>query len=199
MFTSESNGAEIVCVTCRRLCPRPLEKQAELIAAAGVKKLILREKDLTEQEYQRLAEKMLERCEILGIECILHTFSKTAERLGCRKIHIPLHLMSSKLKESFSTLGCSVHNVEEAVKAQQLGATYLTAGHIFATDCKKGLPPRGLDFLSEVCRSVSIPVYAIGGINSNNINSAISAGAAGVCIMSGLMKLSPEDLHQGLQ
>lgn len=49
-------------------------------------------------------------------------------------------------------------------EAEQLGASYLTAGHIYATDCKRGLPPRGLGFLKEVCREVSIPVYGIGGI-----------------------------------
>lgn len=74
-----------------------------------------------------------------------------------------------------------------------LGATYITAGHIFATDCKKGVPPRGLDFLSSVCSFVNIPVYAIGGISPVNAQKAIDAGAEGVCIMSGLMTCkSPE-------
>ena len=43
----------------------------------------------------------------------------------------------------------------------------MTAGHIYATDCKQGLPPRGLDFLEEVCRAVDIPVWAIGGIGKD--------------------------------
>ena len=50
------------------------------------------------------------------------------------------------------------------MEAERLGATYVTAGHIFTTDCKKGLPPRGLDFLKNVCDAVTIPVYGIGGI-----------------------------------
>ena len=70
-----------------------------------------------------------------------------------------------------------------------LGASYVTGGHIFATDCKKGVPPRGLDFLKAVCSSVNIPVYAIGGINGDNINSVLNAGASGACIMSGLMTI----------
>lgn len=88
----------------------------------------------------------------------------------------------------------------------------MTAGHIFATDCKKGLPPRGLDFLKNVCDAVGIPVYAIGGINiASNYNSTASdspstydavrdisvprlaevmeCGAAGGCIMSGMMRV----------
>lgn len=67
-------------------------------------------------------------------------------------------------KKKFTKIGISIHSVEEAKEAEQLGASYLTAGHIYATDCKRGLPPRGLGFLKEVCREVSIPVYGIGGI-----------------------------------
>ncbi|WP_455958797.1 thiamine phosphate synthase, partial [Anaerotignum lactatifermentans] len=79
----------------------------------------------------------------------------------------------------------------EAEEAEKLGATYITAGHIYATDCKKGLPPRGLTFLEEVCRRVSIPVYAIGGIkiNEKQLREVIDCGAKGGCIMSGMMQL----------
>ena len=69
-----------------------------------------------------------------------------------------------KRQKNLQRLGISIHSVEEAKEAEQLGASYLTAGHIYATDCKRGLPPRGLGFLKEVCREVSIPVYGIGGI-----------------------------------
>ena len=84
-------------------------------------------------------------------------------------------------------MGTSVHSPEEAALAEKLGASYVTAGHIFATDCKKGVPPRGLDFLENVCKSVKIPVYAIGGITRSNMHLALEKGAAGVCVMSGLM------------
>ena len=73
--------------------------------------------------------------------------------------------MPEEQKQKFSVRGVSVHSVEDARLAEQCGATYLTAGHVFVTDCKKGLAPRGLDFLHEVCSSVKIPVYAIGGIH----------------------------------
>ena len=53
-------------------------------------------------------------------------------------------------KAYFEEIGVSCHSLEDALEAQQLGATYLTAGHIFETDCKKGLPGRGLDFLTSV-------------------------------------------------
>ena len=97
--------------------------------------------------------------------------------------------MSSKTKkkETFKQIGASCHSVEEAQEAERLGCTYITAGHVFVTDCKKGLAPRGLEFLQDVCRSVSIPVYAIGGINGENIDAVRKTGASGACVMSGLM------------
>ena len=81
--------------------------------------------------------------------------------------------------------------MEDARKAQRLGATYITAGHIYTTDCKKGLPPRGTDFLQDVCRAVNIPVYAIGGIKPDKTQLAEiqECGASGGCIMSGMMKI----------
>ena len=81
--------------------------------------------------------------------------------------------------------------MQEARRAQQLGADYLIAGHIYPTDCKKDLPPRGLNFLREVCGAVSIPVYAIGGIHpdADQIRQVMNAGAAGACIMSAAMRL----------
>ncbi len=97
---------------------------------------------------------------------------------------------SEKLSD-FLAVGCSIHSVEEAKEAQKLGATYLTAGHIYTTDCKKGLPPRGLDFLREVCNAVTIPVYAIGGIHAGTgqILEVMECGASGACIMSEMMKI----------
>ena len=89
--------------------------------------------------------------------------------------------------KEFDEVGVSIHSVSEAIEAVNLGATYITAGHIFATDCKKDIPPRGLSFLSSVCSSVNIPVFAIGGISPENAQKAINAGADGICIMSGLM------------
>ena len=80
---------------------------------------------------------------------------------------------------------------KKAIEAQKLGATYISAGHIFATDCKKDLPSRGLEFLKEVCNSVTIPVYAIGGIKLSDVqmDEIIKCGAKGGCIMSGMMSL----------
>lgn len=115
------------------------------------KAIILREKDLPENEYMTLAKEVSMICKQNKVKLIIHFYSEVAEKLNCESIHLPLF----KLKENyeklskFKTIGTSVHSVEEAIEAQKLGATYISAGHIFATDCKKDLPPRGLEFLKN--------------------------------------------------
>jgi thiamine-phosphate pyrophosphorylase len=84
-------------------------------------------------------------------------------------------------------VGASIHSVPEAKEAQELGAYYLIAGHIFPTDCKKGAAPRGLQFLKDVCDSVKVPVFAIGGITKDKVKDVYGAGAKGICVMSEAM------------
>ena len=154
--------------------------------------MILREKDLTEYEYERLAEKVMKLCENSETKLILHSYPEAAKRLGVDSLHMPFAAfleMSPEEKKRFPCLGVSTHSVEDALLAEENGATYITAGHIFATDCKKGVPPRGLAFLREVCETVRIPVYAIGGISGENRADCLRQGAAGVCMMSGYMKV----------
>ena len=99
-----------------------------------------------------------------------------------------LTVLDEDIRKSFDNIGASCHSTDDAITAAEYGASYITAGHIFPTDCKKGLPPRGLDFLREVCQNVDIPVYAIGGISPENFSQVMEAGASGACVMSGFMK-----------
>ena len=85
-------------------------------------------------------------------------------------------------------IGTSIHSVEDAVFAESHGADYITAGHIFTTNCKKGLPGRGIEWLKTVCDAVSIPVYAIGGISDANAGELSDCGIAGYCMMSASMQ-----------
>ncbi len=164
-----------------------------MLAKAMPNGIILREKDLPEEEYKSIALSAMKICEKYGTECILHTFHGVAKELGCKSFHAPLHVlesMSEDQRKTFSSLGTSCHSVEDATVAENLGCTYITLGHIFQTECKKGLPGRGTDLLKTVCEKVKIPVYAIGGISAGNIGQIKDAGAKGGCIMSSCMTCS---------
>jgi len=183
----------IIAVTDRHLCARPLPEQAERICRLHPQGIILREKDLPEREYEMLARAVISSCAGYGVPLTLHYYPETALKLGVKRIHLPLHELEDldrTVLDQFEVIGTSVHSAADALRAQSLGASYLTAGHIFATDCKKGLPARGLDFLAGVCRTVSIPVYAIGGIgrDEDRIKAVMECGAAGACVMSGMME-----------
>ena len=181
-----------ICVTNRTLCRDDFLTRIDHIAKKGVADaILLREKDLTEREYLELAEKVLLICKSHNRRCILHTYYKAAKELGCKEIHLPLPLLQKMReegeKEWFTTVGTSVHSLKQANLVMHLQADYMTAGHIFETDCKKGLPGRGLSFLSKVVCESEVPVYGIGGISADNAGQIMETGAAGVCIMSGFM------------
>lgn len=183
--------SDIICVTNRNLCKEDFLKRIEKIAVAHPAGIILREKDLTKEEYRNLAKQVLQICEKHQVSCILHSFTDEAIELSAEAVHLPLSIlreMTEEQRSRFKVLGASCHSLEEALEAERLGCTYIIAGHIFATDCKKGLPGRGLDFLKSICENVSIPVYAIGGINGENIADVCNAGAKGACVMSGFMQ-----------
>lgn len=189
---------QILAITNRHLCRRPFEEQIRRVCEWHPDALILREKDLTEEEYKLLAKNILPICAAYDVPCILHTYWKTALDLGHDAIHLPLPILRELStqpqlfsKNRFQKIGTSVHSVEDALEAEKLGATYVTAGHIFSTDCKKGLPPRGLAFLKSVCETSTIPVYGIGGIKfeQEQWESLAEQGAFGGCIMSGMMQL----------
>lgn len=186
-------------VTNRKLCNGSLYEQVEMLCRLKDKPavVIIREKDLEQQEYIRLAKPIYQVCVNSGVECIFHTFYGAALQCGVSAIHVPLALLLEKpeLARSFDKLGVSVHSVNDAMLACENGADYITFGHVFETDCKKGAKPRGILELRTVAQAVKqkfpdVHVYAIGGINAQNALQCIENGADGVCVMSGAMKLS---------
>jgi thiamine-phosphate pyrophosphorylase len=176
-----------------------MRKIAE-VAAAGVDWVQIREKDLTARELASLTEKSL--------RIAARSFAKSsfptrvlvndrldvaiAERAG--GVHLGENSLSigaakqlirsapptQARGESFLA-GVSCHSLEAAEVAQREGADYIFFGPIFATPSKGRFgPPQGAERLGQVCRAVSIPVLAIGGIALENVAACLSAGAAGV-------------------
>lgn len=191
---------DIIAVTNRKLCERPFEEQIERVCKLKPKAIILREKDLSEADYEQLVLNVFYICKKYDVPLIAHTYAATAIKLGIKNVHFSIENLRKYINKTNETneniennikLGCSIHSVKEAVEAEKLGASYITAGHIYKTDCKKGVEPRGLEFLKEVCRNVDIPVYAIGGIQleGGKREQVIKCGASGSCIMSGLMNI----------
>lgn len=189
---------QVIGITNRKLCEGDFLKQIEKIAKCAPDAIILREKDMTRKAYKNLAGESMALCASYGVRCILHSFVDVAAELGATSIHVPMHVlrgMNAEEKKRFSAIGASCHSVEEAKEAQMLGCSYIIAGHIFSTECKHGLLPRGTGYLEEVCTAVEIPVYAIGGICCENAALTKVAGADGICVMSSLMKCDEPETY----
>ena len=202
------NKIKLNIITNRKLCENEnLEKQIEKIFSAYQRKIILenfeivaltlREKDLYKNEYLKLAEKIYPICQKYRIDLILHQNydSRLDNKYNVEGLHLSYNTFKSlnknireELIKKYKKIGVSIHSIDEAKEVENLGATYIVAGHIFKTDCKKDLEPRGLKFIQELSLILTIPIFAIGGINQENSHLVINSGAFGVCMMSSLMK-----------
>ncbi|MHB8065707.1 MAG: thiamine phosphate synthase [Ruminiclostridium sp.] len=187
----------IISITNSLLCKDDFLERIKLIAKASPHSIILREKNLQPEEYEQLAGECLKICTSYNVPLVINSHIQVAQKLKISNIHLTMKMFLEHKDElsAFKCVGVSVHSVEEAKCSEGIGASYLIAGHIFQTDCKKGVPPRELDFLKQVCEAVTIPVFAIGGITQLNTADVLKAGAEGICLMSQLMTCTmPEEV-----
>ena len=202
------NKIKLNIISNRKLCEnKNLEKQIEKIFSAYERKIILknfeivaltlREKDFNKNEYLKLIEEIYPICQKYKINLILHQNYdlNLDDKYKIDGIHLSYNIFKSlnenikaELIKKYKRIGVSIHSLDEAKEVENLGASYVIAGHIFETDCKKGLKPRGLKFVEDLSSALTIPIFAIGGIDEKNSQSVIDSGAFSVCMMSNLMK-----------
>lgn len=182
----------LICVTNRKLCKDNFLERIDQIASGRPRGIILREKDLYEEDYEVLAFQVCDICARYSVPLIINHNIRTAIKLKLPDIQVSIAYLREHVEElrQFPGIFVSVHSAADAKEACAAGASALIAGHIYETDCKKGVTPRGLNFLREVCSSVSIPVFAIGGITQERIKDTCNAGAVGICVMSESMTCS---------
>lgn len=180
---------KIIAISDKKCVEGDFLRHIEQLTKAGIDALVLREKNLSEFEYYDLAKEVLKICTKSKTTCFLHHFDRECLRLGHRYFHAPLPLLRKepKLAKYFHVLGSSVHSKEELLEAVHYKINYAFVGHIFQSSCKMDLEPRGLGFLKEMLDFSKIPLYAIGGINIQNIDQFRDLNVAGVCMRESLM------------
>ena len=191
----------LICVTNRLLCEGDFLERIERLAALHPYAIVLREKDLSYSKYEALARESLKICEKYGTPLNLNRGEGTievAESIGCKGVHLSFagFMQHKEALGGFERVGVSLHSPKEALELTGTCATYIQAGHIFATDCKAGLPPKGLEFLRQVCKATALPVFGVGGITADKYPEILRTGAAGACVMSGLMTCEKFDEFQ---
>lgn len=158
---------------------------ARIAIDGGATVVQLRLKDLPTDEVVERGRPFAELCSEAGVMFIVNDDVEAALRLRADGVHLGRTDAGDECAQSEGLLlGLSAATVEEAIAGAARGATYLGAGPVWATPSKADAdPPIGLDGLGEICRAVSIPVVAIGGVDAANAEECIRAGAAGVAVI----------------
>jgi len=182
---------KLYLITDRKLVARytSLVTAVKEALKGGVKAVQLREKDLDTRELLRIAYKMRELTGKYSANLFINdrldiALAAEADGVHLTQNSIPTDAVKKVVKHKL-IIGASTHSLKEAVAAEKAGADFITLGPVYRTPSKvKYGRPIGLDILKKVSGKVEVPVFAIGGIKSNRIETAQKAGAYGVAMIS---------------
>ena len=168
-----------------------LEK-VETACRSGVTIIQLREKNLTTNQYYQLAKQVKEITDAYQIPLIIDDRLDICLAVDAAGLHIgddelPVSV-ARKVLGPEKILGVTAKTVKRALEAETSGADYLGTGAIFPTTTKENAPITLISTLKTICQTVAIPVVAIGGLTSDNIDQLIGTGIAGVAVVRDLMQ-----------
>ena len=170
-----------------------LYDQVEAALKGGATMVQMREKGLTDenvQDYLEEARRLRRLTERYNVPFLIDDHVKLALLCGADGVHVGQNDMDAAQARALlgpdKILGVTAKTVEQALKAQDQGADYLGSGAVFGTSTKSDALPMTKERLGEICRSVSIPVVAIGGICLENIEKLQGSQVAGAAIVSGI-------------
>lgn len=177
-----------------------LEK-IETACRSGVTIVQLREKNLTTNQYYQLAKEVKEITDAYQVPLIIDDRLDVCLAVDAAGLHIgddelPVSV-ARKVLGSEKILGVTAKTVKRALEAEEGGADYLGTGAIFPTTTKENAPITLISTLKTICQRVAIPVVAIGGLTSENIDQLIGTGIAGVAVVRDLMQA--EDIETKTQ
>ena len=177
-----------------------LEK-IETACRSGVTIVQLREKNLTTNQYYQLAKQVKEITDAYQVPLIIDDRLDVCLAVDAAGLHIgddelPVSVARQVLGPD-KILGVTAKTVKRAIEAEEGGANYLGTGAIFPTTTKENAPITLISTLKTICQRVAIPVVAIGGLTSENIDQLIGTGIAGVAVVRDLMQA--EDIEAKTQ
>ena len=193
---------KIYLVTDEKSCNRKdFYKCIEESIKGGVKIVQLREKNISTKDFYEKALKVKEICKNYGVLFIINDRLDIAQAVGADGVHLgqsdmPIEKAREILKDKF-LIGATARNIEEAKKVELLGADYIGSGAIFGTSTKDNAKKLEMEDLKKIVNSVKIPVFAIGGINTNNVCMLKNIGLQGICSVSGI--LSEKDCKKAVE
>ncbi|NIB75257.1 thiamine phosphate synthase [Streptococcus pseudopneumoniae] len=175
--------------------------KVETACRSGVTIVQLREKNLTTHQYYQLAKQVKEITDVYQVPLIIDDRLDVCLAVDAAGLHIgddelPVSVARQVLGPD-KILGVTAKTVKRALEAETSGADYLGTGAIFPTTIKENAPITLISTLKTICQTVAIPVVAIGGLTSENIDQLMGTGIAGVAVVRDLMQA--EDIEAKTQ
>ena len=166
--------------------------KVETACRSGVTIVQLREKNLTTNQYYQLAKQVKKITDAYQVPLIIDDRLDVCLAVDAAGLHIgddelPVSVARQVLGPE-KILGVTAKTVKRALEAEEGGADYLGTGAIFPTTTKENAPITLISTLKTICQRVAIPVVAIGGLTSENIDQLIDTGIAGVAVVRDLMQ-----------
>jgi thiamine-phosphate pyrophosphorylase len=164
----------------------------EQLIEGGVDLIQLRGKNKSIGELADLAAELHELAAKSSIPLIVNDHAEIARRVPIEGVHVgqdddSIEIVRKKAARDIF-VGKSTHSVEQARAAESESADYIGFGPIFATPTKPDYAPIGLENIRRVHEEVNVPIFCIGGINIDNLQSVIDAGAKRVVMVSALLR-----------
>lgn len=171
-----------------------LVEQVEAALVGGITFLQLREKNLGYDEFLQEAIELKKLTDFYHVPFVINDNVEIALACDADGVHVGQEDMPvEKVRDLIGRdkiLGVSAQNVEQAIAAEKAGADYLGIGSVFPTSTKSDAKPMTFETVQEICRSVSIPIVAIGGITKTNILELSGSGVDGVAVVSAIFAQS---------
>jgi thiamine-phosphate pyrophosphorylase len=162
------------------------------LIAGGAKIVQLREKQLSKKELLSMAQKFRERTQKAGMLLFINDHLDIALAVGADGVHLgqdDLPLEYARRLAPEILIGISTHSLSQALAAQAVGADYVNIGPIFPTGTKQTpMAPLGPEAIARIKPHFTIPFTVMGGINRDNIEQVLKAGASKVAVVTAVTK-----------
>ncbi len=169
-----------------------LKRAVEQALLGGVRLIQLREKDLSTGDRFELGLYLRELTRRFDAGLVVNGDAALALALDADGVHLPQDGLPvdacRKLLKPHMLIGLSTHTIEEAKEGEKRGADFITFGPVYHTPSKARYgAPVGVESLRAVCAAVRLPIFALGGIRQDRVEEVLSAGAAGVALISAVL------------
>jgi thiamine-phosphate pyrophosphorylase len=175
---------------------RAPEVIAQQLCDGGSDLIQLRAKKSSPEEIRRMADKIFPITKRAAVGLVINDYPDIAQDVGAELCHLGQedffdaghgHVDEFKIKNPGLNIGLSSHSPEQAQRAIAAGADYLAVGPIYATGTKPGRAPVTLEYVRWAAANVTIPWFAIGGVNLQNVGEVLAAGAKRICVVSAIL------------